>query len=522
VLNRMLRGRPLVDQGNSRVALLTLAVLLGAAGYLGTRAAAGKGMLGLGTATARDPMTVMVGATTLVAFGFAIALCWIAWRSEGGRRGTAGPRPIPDRTALAGAGILIAFAIAILHTTGSGLRLMVQTILKYTPTVIERRVQGAADGSRIVAESAAYDHFDDVLPIDVIPILFLMMTTFFGALVWREYLRRRPASADGVGRPLGFKEPAGSHVLLQDTREFLGRMGLIGMLGSIALWTALVGSVLVAAESGWGADESLTPVFIALKIAGLLLVVVVVVRRPERLAERTKRVLESLADVAGFWAPDLHPLAGASYRPAVLRGLRRGIQDVRKDEPTKPIALVGHSQGAVICAWFIRGGHWQERSSENCSDEYALTMRLHDSHEQSDRIALFTCGSPLGSLYRTFFPRYFDENFFSTAARKSYGKVWHNYWRNTYPIGARLNRDVVEPAVDDPQVRDIDVTELVDEVTRGHCEYWQEGRVRRDIEEYFASFDLLDRTAPVTGGGAKQRRLRGLKAAFPRLHLHGN
>ena len=73
---------------------------------------------------------------------------------------------------------------------------------------------------------------------------------------------------------------------------------------------------------------------------------------------------------------------------------------MRKDEPAKPIALVGHSQGAVICAWFIRGGHWQEKSSENYSDEHALTMRLHDApHEQSHRIALFTCGSPLGSLY---------------------------------------------------------------------------------------------------------------------------
>ena len=80
-----------------------------------------------------------------------------------------------------------------------------------------------------------------------------------------------------------------------------------------------------------------------------------------------------------------------------------------------------------------------------------------------------------------------------TAARKSYGNVWHNYWRNTDPIGARLNRRVVATAVDDPQVRDIDVTELEDETTKGHCEYWQDGRVRRDIEEYFASFDLVDK-----------------------------
>ncbi len=526
VVNRMLRGRPLVDQGDRRVALLTLAVLLGAAGFLAGRAIAGKGVLGSGAATARDPMTVMVGGTTLVAWGFACVLCCVAWRAESSRKGhgRANFDPIPDRTALAGAGILIAFAIAILHTAGSCLRLFVQTVLKYTPPVIERRVQGAKDRSGMVTDTAAYAHFDHVLPIDVIPVLFLVMVAVFSALFWREYLRRKPVCAASAALPHGFKEPVPSHVLLRDTHEFLGRAALVGILASLGVWIASAGLIIAASNSGWGTDGLLTSLLIALKIAGLVLLVLIVVRRPEHTTERIKQVLESVTDVAGFWAPDLHPLAGASYRLAVLRGLRRGVQDVRKDQQAKPIALVGHSQGAVICAWFVRGGHWQERSSEHYSDERALTMRLHDApDEQSDRIALFTCGSPLGSLYRTFFPRYFDETFFMTAARKSYGNIWRNYWRNTDPIGARLNRPVVGTAVDDPQVHDVDVTELEDEATKGHCEYWQDGRVRRDIEEYFASFDLVDKTGLAASvGGGRQRRLRGLKAAFPRLHLHGN
>lgn len=526
VVNRMLRGRPLVDQGNRRVALLTLAVLLGAAGFLAARAVAGKGVLDSGEATGRDPMTIMVGTTTLVAWGLAGAMCCVAWRAESSRKGygRASFRPVPDRTALAGAGILIAFAIAILHTAGSGLRLSLQTVLKYTPPVIERRVQGAGDSSRMVTETAAYAHFDHVLPIDVVPVLFLVMAAVFGTLVWREYRRRKPMCAAGAARPQGLKEAVPGHVLLRDTHEFLGRAALVGMLVSLGLWIALAGLIIAASTSGWGADGLLTPLFIALKIAGLLLLVVVVVRRPERTMERVKLALESVTDVAGFWAPDLHPLAGASYRLAVLRGLRRGVQEVRKDEPAKPIALVGHSQGAVICAWFIRGGHWQECSSENYSDEHALTMRMHDaSRDESQRIALFTCGSPIGSLYRTFFPRYFNENFFSTAARKSYGNVWHNYWRSTDPIGARVNGGVVATAADNPQVRDIDVTERGDEMTKGHCEYWQDGRVRRDIEEYLASFELGGRTRlAATEGGGRQRRLRSLKAAFPRLHLQRN
>ena len=151
-------------------------------------------------------------------------------------------------------------------------------------------------------------------------------------------------------------------------------------------------------------------------------------------------------------------------------------------------------------------------------------MRLHDApHEQSDRIALFTCGSPLGSLYRECSPRYFDETFFMTAAKKSYGNVWRNYWRKTYPHRrGQLNRRVVGTAVGDPQVHDIDVTELEDETTKGHCEYWQDGRVAGDIEEYFCSFDLVGKAQLAASEGGRQRRLRGLKAAFPRLHLHGN
>ena len=35
------------------------------------------------------------------------------------------------------------------------------------------------------------------------------------------------------------------------------------------------------------------------------------------------------------------------------------------------------------------------------------------NNARSDRIALFTCGSPLSTLYRTFFPCYFDDEFFA-------------------------------------------------------------------------------------------------------------
>ena len=505
---RMLRGRPLVDQGNRRVGLLNLVVLLATTGYLSARAVSGEALLDAGPGIARDPMAVMAAATTLVAWSFAIALCAIAWRT--------------GRTALAGAGILIAFASAILHSAGSGLRLTVQTVLKYTPQAIERRVLGAHDSSRVLTQSAA--DTERVLPIDLIPLLFLMTTAVFGVLVWREYRRRKPADGGGVVEPRVFKVPAPSHLLLRDTPAFLGRVGVLGMLVSLGLWITVSGVLVAAQHRGSSIDDLLTFMFVGLKIAGLLLLVALVARRPEHVVARVKRVVESVADVAGFWAPDLHPLAGASYRLAVLRGLRRGVREVRRDGPGKPIALVGHSQGAVICAWFVRGGYWEERSSEDFSDEDALTMRMHHAaHQQSDRIGLFTCGSPIGSLYRIFFPRYFNESFYATAARMSDRNVWHNYWRTTDPIGARLTSEQRRPGVGEPHVRDVDVTEFADEVTKGHCEYWQDGRVRRDIEEFFSSCELVDRPAQgVPAAFGMPRGLRGLKAVLPRLHLHRN
>ena len=508
VVHRILRGRPLVDQGNLRVALLTLGVLLGTAGILAGRATGGTADRGdaLG-----DPVTVMVGVTTLVACGFAIALCAIAWRAEYDRKGNGrlSFRRRPDRTALAGAGLLIAFAVAILHTAGSAVRLASQTVLTYAPPVTERRARGAEEAL-------------PVLPIDLVPVLFLTMAAVFGVLFWREYRRRKPLCANGVAGPRGVKAPVPSHVLLRDTHEFLGRTGVVGLVVSLALCSATAGLIVVGVGSQGGG--LVAPVLITLKIAGVLLVVVIAVFRPEQTVVRTKWALQSFADLAGFWAPDLHPLAGASYRLAVLRGLRRGVQEVRTDMPDKPIALVGHSQGAVICAWFVRGGHWRERPSENCSDEHALALRLHDNPgEPAERIALFTCGSPLGSLYRTFFPRYVNEDFVRAVAGNSHGNVWRNYWRATDPFGARLRRGASAPAVDRAQVCDVDVTEPEGEVTKGHYEYWQEGRVRRDVEEYFASFDALDSMRPhAPEKGNVQRRLRGFKVTLARLHLHGN
>ena len=409
IVNRMVRGRPLADKGNCWVSLLNLAVLLGTAVYLAGRPASTDVIFDFGEANASDPMTFMIITTTMVMWTFALALCFIAWRAEYRRRqGWAEP----DRTGLAGAGILIALAIAILHTGGSILRLALQTVLKYAALGIERltydpRVHAVLlpppDDLEPRAVGTTRDYFTQLLPIDLVPVFFLATAAILGVLLWREFRLRKPKFSEGSTHLLGRKQVAPFHVVIEDTHEFLARTGIVAMVGSIGLWLVLAAVVFAASNHGWGKDDWVVPLMVGLKIAGLLLFMVIVARRPAHVAYGLRQIFGSLADIAGFWAPDLHPLAGASYRRAVLRGIRIGIRDVREDHPGKPIALVGHSQGSVICAWFVRGGHSNENGAESRSDEQGLAMGLHQvPREQSDRIALFTCGSPLVSRYRTF------------------------------------------------------------------------------------------------------------------------
>jgi hypothetical protein len=103
------------------------------------------------------------------------------------------------------------------------------------------------------------------------------------------------------------------------------------------------------------------------------------------------------------------------------------------------------------------------------TDRRALKENLHqvNNNTRSDRIALFTCGSPLSTLYQTFFPRYFDGAFFARTSSMTFkGSSWPNYWRKTDPIGSAV--PMKQPA------DNIDVTERVNDETLGHGEYWRE------------------------------------------------
>ncbi len=486
IVYRMIIGRVLVDKGGTAVSLVGIAVLFGLMGYLHRKPASRKEGWFHSSEQSNwiDPMTpIVVYTTAIVGIIAAVLLVFAIKRKENGAN-------------LAGAALLIVLAVTLLHTAGSILRLFIDSVFAFIPATRAT----AQHASRAMAESLPKMEYvllpqaDDLAPtdtyviksagtvlrIDLIPVFFVVMLAILGALIWLKLWCRsqhiKSNTEQTSPKALARKDFSRTHTVVQ---------GLPGHLASVAA-TAMVLTVAAWSLLAWGfaaADTRLIALFLlGLKIVGGVVIVLVLIRRPERVAEMLRRTFGSVADIAGFWAPDLHPLAGASYRRALLAGLRQTITDLILDFPNERIALVGHSQGSVVCAWFVRGGHWTEQPSEATTDRIATEENLYRYREAraSNRIALYTCGSPLDTLYATFFPRYFNASFFATTEAMTNGhNQWRNYWRKTDPIGSPLNGV--------PAVANHDVTEYEDEETLGHSDYWLERQLRNDINGYLGA-----------------------------------
>jgi hypothetical protein len=480
VLYRMLAGRALVDKAGGLMSVATLAVLIGLIFYLHSKPAThpDSWLHGLLTPSGDpgipvDPMSMIVVVTTGIVFLVALCLCVLAlWQKRNG-------------AALAGAALLLVLAISLLHASGSMLRKFTDSVFIFVPP---KRGPQVHESAKEQIQSVLLPRSDDLsarviarvpkaLGIDLIPVFFLVMLAVFGLVFCFELSRHRRSVAvadQKATRSRRVKKASGTHELVVALRHRLAPPVTFGIIATAGLW-ALVHIGFTNADPWVIADF-----LVALQVAGALAIVMVIIRRPERFADRLRGVFGAVADIAGFWAPDLHPLAGASYRRALLAGIRQTINDVTLEYPDLPLALVGHSQGSVVCAWFVRGGHWSEQPAEGHSDRYALDARMHHTgaNVRSDPIALFTCGSPLSTLYLTFFPRYFDAEFFTKTASMTYrGTWWRNYWRRTDPIGSALPLR--------RKIDNVDVTEGADEEILGHSEYWRNERLRTGINGFF-------------------------------------
>lgn len=484
ILYRMVIGRALVDRGGALISLVTITALVAMIAYLHTKPATRTDgwlheLLASGdTTNAADPMTAIVVGSTAVAWAVAVCLCVVAlWKKR-------------DCAAFAGAALLLVLAAALLHAAGSMLRLFTASLVGFIPVSADRLghiVPGTS--TRNVLLPKPDDLSSDVvasigvaLPIDLIPVFFLGMlllcAVVFWFELWRQARQHKPGSSAAEA---GTKPATRTHELVGSLSKELPSAVTLAIVGTAVLWALMYIGFVFATP--W----QIANLLLVLQVAGAAAIVLILVRRPEQLADQLRKTFGSIADIAGFWAPDLHPLAGASYRRALLSGIRQTVNDLAMDYPDHPIALVGHSQGSVVCAWFMRGGHWTERASEAMTDRAALKRGLHDvDFRRSDRIALFTCGSPLDTLYRTFFPRYFDDDFFARTTTMTFRSAWwRNYWRRTDPIGSPLP---MKRATDN-----IDVTEKLDEETQGHGEYWREERLRAAIRRFFTGADIKQR-----------------------------
>jgi hypothetical protein len=138
-----------------------------------------------------------------------------------------------------------------------------------------------------------------------------------------------------------------------------------------------------------------------------------------------------LWDVASFWPRSFHPFAPPPYTARAVPEIQSRLKEVAdlnesgaesevEGSPPRPassVILSGHSQGSVV----------------------SLAVIATLPAEIRRYVWLFTHGSPLATLYRRFFPKYFPVELFDYGAQVDGGGRfegrWLNYWRRTDLIG---------------------------------------------------------------------------------------
>ncbi|MGI8876003.1 MAG: hypothetical protein ACR2KP_17110 [Egibacteraceae bacterium] len=128
-----------------------------------------------------------------------------------------------------------------------------------------------------------------------------------------------------------------------------------------------------------------------------------------------RRRVASIFDVVTFWPRAWHPLAPPAYSERAVPELARRI--VRIGRADGRTLLSAHSQGTVLAA--------------------AAVAQLPQSVRST--VAVATHGSPLGRLYRRFFPAYFgggtQRELRATLAGIGGEARWRNFYRPTDVIG---------------------------------------------------------------------------------------
>jgi hypothetical protein len=136
--------------------------------------------------------------------------------------------------------------------------------------------------------------------------------------------------------------------------------------------------------------------------------------------EATRRKIGMVWDVASFFPRSFHPFAPPSYAARAVPEIQARIRE--KVGNGERVILAGHSQGSVIAA--------------------AVMASLPATVTAGT--ALVTYGSPLGSIYRPFFPMATSDQLIEGIAAKvgpgpegAHPLLWANFYRRTDPIAGR-------------------------------------------------------------------------------------
>ena len=281
--------------------------------------------------------TIVIGSTGL-AFVFAVLLLVAHWRAR-----ASDPSIGPS---LAGAAALLPIGMITLHTLGSLLRVAVDWLGVYVRSLV--RIVHTYDPPYLSVPfrtvtpyhpnqnyaGLASPHYE----IDLVVIAFvgIVLTLGLSALIVFSFAPNGPRHFERPD-PDGRGDRSLQHRITMTLSNTLAPV--------LVLFTAMVlGGCL--ATLWWdvpnrGQWKALTSTLLV-QVAAVLLLLILAGRFP-----RIRSALAMVADLAGFWRVREHPLAGTSYRPGVLQGLVKLISD----HADRPVVLVGHSQGSVICAW---------------------------------------------------------------------------------------------------------------------------------------------------------------------------
>jgi hypothetical protein len=338
-------------------------------------------------------------------------------------------------SSLAGAALLLFCAILGVHTIGSVVRSAVDTV-----SGMVNRLRGVSQFiDRHHAVLLPYrGQNDSPIGVDFIPLFAVaIFVTFFFVLMIDQI-------ATDARRDLRliFEGHRGrliwSGKAINNIPRWLGRVVFVTLLAASIevswLWWWL--------QTDLGHDQRLVSVVeLGEVILGVTIAFAAVTRRPTTVF----KAFEMIADLSGFWRVRYHPLAGTSYFPSLVEALIERLNGMS----ALTTALVGHSQGSVVCA--------------------SLMSHSFDNVRKFGKVHLFTCGSPLQTLYRTFFPQYFNRAFFSGISEQT--ASWTNYWRETDPIASPINsEDGSECCVN------IKLFEPKDRIW-GHSNYWAETKI---------------------------------------------